>query len=223
MQLTVKEMIEQNNEKRKNLTPENQQYYQNMLVYIRTNALKSERATEEVLLEMLDHLLEAQSEGKNADDVFGKTPKALAEEIIETLPKEPFKATLDYIVEIGFMLLGWYLVITGIPPLISQEEQTVFLGTLLLSGFLLISSIVALLFFVFGMLKATAFKEKSKKNKVNWFLGAIFVLFFIGGIATNVILEPFGPSFTVSYLLAFGLGCFMLLAAYLFKKSRESK
>lgn len=223
MQLTVKELIEHNNEKRKNLTSENSEYYQNLLVYIRTNALKSERATEEVLLEMLDHLLEAQREGKSAEDVFGKTPKELAEEIIETLPKESLKSNLDFILEIGFMLFGWYLVITGIPPLISQEEQTVYLGTLLLSGFLLIGSITTLMFFVFGFLKSTAFKDKSKKNEINWLLVILFVLFFIGGIGANVMLEPFGASFTVSYILPFGLGCFFLLAAYLFKKSRESK
>jgi len=223
MQLTVKELIEHNNEKRKKLTPENHEYYEDMLVYIRTNALKSERATEEVLLEMLDHLLEAQSKGKTAEDVFGKMPKELAKEIIETLPKEPYKATLDYIFELGFTLFGWYLVISGIPPLISQEEQTIYLGTLLLSGILSIASMVVLIYFVFGVLKSSAFENKSKKNMVNWLLGTLFVVFFAGGIGTNVILEPFGATFTVSYLLAFGLGCFFLLAAYLLKKSRESK
>ena len=223
MKLTVKELIEQNNEKRKNLTPENQEYYQNMLVYIRSTALKSERATEEVLLEMLDHLLEAQREEKTAVEVFGKAPKELAEEIIETLPKESVKANLDFLFEIGFTLFGWYLVIIGIPPLISQEDRTVYLGSILLSGILLIAGVVALLLFVFGVLKNTAFEDKRKKKKVNWLLGTLFVLFFVGGIGANVILEPFGPSFTVSYLLAFGLGCFFLLAAYLFKKARESK
>ena len=223
MQLTVKELAKQNNNKRKSLTPENQEYYENMLVFIRMNALKNERATEEVLMEMLDHLLEAQKEGKNAEDVFGKSPKELAEEIIDTLPKESFKVTFDFILEIGFTLFGWYLVIGGIIPLMSQENQTIHLGTVVLTSILLIASVVALLFFIFGVLKKTAFEDKGKKNKVNWLLGVLFVLFFVGVVGVNVVIEPLGPAFTISYLLQFGLGCFLLLAAYLFKKSRESK
>ncbi|MDI7741432.1 DUF1129 family protein [Lysinibacillus fusiformis] len=223
MQVTVKEMIEQNNEKRKNLTPENQEYYENMLVYIRTNPLASERATEEVLLEMLDHLVEAQKEGRTAEDVFGKSPKELAEEIIETLPKESVKVTLDFMAEIGFTMFGWYLAVVGIVPLITKEDQTVYLGSLLLSGSLLVASVVALLYLVFGVIKKSAFEEKHKKNKINWFTGILFVLLFGGAVGSNVLIKPFGPSFTISHLLEFGLGCFFLLAAYLFKKSRESK
>ncbi|WP_339288736.1 DUF1129 family protein [Ureibacillus sp. FSL K6-0786] len=79
MKVSVKELIRQNNEKRKQLTPENQQYYENLLVYIRANLSRNERATEEVLLEMLEHLLEAQKEGKTASEVFGKNPKDLAD------------------------------------------------------------------------------------------------------------------------------------------------
>ena len=223
MQMTIKELVRQNNDKRKSLTPENQEYYENMLVYIRTNALKSERAVEEVLLEMLDHLLEAQREGKKAEDVFGKSPKELAEEIIQTLPKESFKETVDFVLEMVFTLFGWYLVVGGIIPLISGEDQTIHLGSLLLSGILLIASVVTLLFFLFGILKKTAFEDKKGKSKVNWYLGFLFVLFFIGGVGANFVLEPFGPAFTISYLFQFGLGCFFILAAFLFKKLRESK
>ncbi|MDN4493893.1 DUF1129 family protein [Ureibacillus aquaedulcis] len=223
MQMTVKEIIKQNNEKRESLTPENKEYYENMLVYIRTNPMASERATEEVLLEMLDHLLEAQSEGKSAVDVFGKTPKELAEEIIKTLPKESFKDMRDFVLEMLFTLFGWYLAIGGLFPLIAKQNQTVHSGSLLLTGILLISSVVVLLYFLFGVIKRNAFEDKRKKNKVGWFLGILFILLFVSGVGVHFIVEPFGPTFTVSYPLQFGLGCFFLLAAFLYKKSRESK
>ncbi|WP_347862474.1 hypothetical protein U0355_04750 [Salimicrobium sp. PL1-032A] len=56
-----KEMIKSNNEKRKELTEENREYYEDMLLYIRLSYSKSEQDMEEVLAELLDHLLEAQS------------------------------------------------------------------------------------------------------------------------------------------------------------------
>lgn len=223
MQVTVKDLVKQNNEKRKILTSENQQYYENMLVYIRTNALKSERAAEEVLLEMLDHLIEAQKEGKSAEDVFGKTPKELAEEIIETLPKESFKDILDFGFEIAFTLLGWYLAISGLLPLITRQYQTIHLGSVFLAALCLISSIVLVIYFIFRVIKRNAFQDKGKKSKVNWLFGLLFLLLFGSGVGVNYIFKPFGPSFTISYVFEFGLGCFFLLAAFLFKKTRESK
>ncbi|WP_052130333.1 DUF1129 family protein [Ureibacillus sinduriensis] len=223
MQTTVKELVKQNNEKRKILTSENQKYYENMLVYIRTNALKSERATEEVLLEMLDHLIEAQKEGKSAEDVFGKTPKELAEEIIETLPKETFKDMLDFGFEIAFTLFGWYLAISGLFPLITRQDQTIHLGSVFLSAVCLISSIILLIYFIFRVIKRNAFEDKVTKSKVHWLFGLLFVLLLGIGISVNYFFDPFGPSLTISFMFEFGLGCFFLLAAFLFKKMRESK
>jgi len=223
VELTVKEMIKQNNSKRESLTPENKLYYENMLVYIRANPLKNDRATEEILLEMLDHILEAQNDGKTAADVFGKSPKELADEIVESLPKEPVMNMMDFIYELGATLFGWYLVVTGIVPLITKEDQTVYLGSILLTGFILILIFVALVFFVFNLIKKDALHDKTKKKRTMWGYGVMIGLLFVGGIVGIILIEPFGSKFTISYPLEFGLGCFLLLAAYLLKRSRESK
>lgn len=87
--MTEKEMVALNNERRQQLTKENKAYYEDMLVYLRTSRIPAIK-TEELLLEMLDHLLAAQKEGKRAEDVFGPDPKAYCEEIVETLGRRPF-------------------------------------------------------------------------------------------------------------------------------------
>ncbi len=87
--MTEKEMTAINNERRKQLTKENKTYYEDMLVYLRTSHIPTKK-TEELLLEMLDHLLAAQKEGKTAEDVFGSDPKAFCEEIVENLGRRPF-------------------------------------------------------------------------------------------------------------------------------------
>jgi DNA-binding ferritin-like protein (Dps family) len=69
------DLIEINTEKRKQLNKQNEAYYDNMLVYIRTHLTISEQQTEELLLEILDHLLEAQDHGKSAAQVFGDDPQ----------------------------------------------------------------------------------------------------------------------------------------------------
>ena len=52
MSLTIKQLVKENNEKRKQLTKENETYYEQLLVYIRSSLFREERATEELLYEM---------------------------------------------------------------------------------------------------------------------------------------------------------------------------
>ena len=58
--MKAKQLIEENNRKREQLTPENEKYYGDMLIYIRLQLSLSEQQSEEVLMEMLDHLLDGQ-------------------------------------------------------------------------------------------------------------------------------------------------------------------
>ena len=62
--MNAEQLAELNFEKRKELTKENLKYYEDMLLYIRLSYDKSEQETEEILSELLDHLLEAQKEGR---------------------------------------------------------------------------------------------------------------------------------------------------------------
>lgn len=223
MKVSVKELIRQNNEKRKQLTPENQQYYENLLVYIRANLSRNERATEEVLLEMLEHLLEAQKEGKTASEVFGKNPKDLADEIIVSLPKESWKRQLEFAFEILFTLFGWYLIVRGIFPLLNKENQIIYSGNLVISTLLLVGSLLMLIYLIVNLLKKEAFQEPKTKQKMTILFGFITIVLFAMSFYVRFAIQPFGPSFEVSYYTIFGLGCFMLLASYLFKKMREQK
>ncbi|GMG61557.1 hypothetical protein TEHAB4_13040 [Tetragenococcus halophilus] len=85
--MDAEELVQLNNEKRKQLSQENKKYYEDMLIYIRTSYNTSDQEMEEILVELLDHLIEAQAEGKTAKDVFGKQPKKYANEILGELPK----------------------------------------------------------------------------------------------------------------------------------------
>lgn len=85
--MNADEIVEQINERQKELTKENKKYYENMLIYVRLSFDKSERETEEFLAEILDHILIAQEEGRSAVDVFGDDPKEYLHEAIGELPK----------------------------------------------------------------------------------------------------------------------------------------
>lgn len=98
--MNAKDMIELNNRKRKLLTPENEAAYGDMLVYLRLSNVP-EHQVEELLLEILDHLIEAQAENKNAYDIFGDDLQSYCDELISALPA-PTK--LEKISLIGFVI-----------------------------------------------------------------------------------------------------------------------
>ena len=219
--MTVKEMIEENNEKRVQLTSENEEYYSNLLVYIRLNTAKSERACEEVLLEMLDHLIEAQQDGKSAEEVFGKSPQALGDEIIQSLPTEPKAKQFEFIFEILLTFFGWAMIPWGIVSLIKGENVTVYLGKVGVSASLLIIVLALIMYIVFGAVKKSTYKPLKKKRY--WLSSGLAAIIWLGGLLFVTQVKGFGPTIQMSYYTIFGLGCFFLLAAHLLKKSRESQ
>ncbi|MGH0939864.1 DUF1048 domain-containing protein [Bacillus mycoides] len=87
--MTEKEMVKLNNEKRKLLTPENEAAYGDMLIYLRFTSVP-QKQMEELLLEILDHLLEAQEDDKNAHDIFGEDLKAYCDELINSSEHQNF-------------------------------------------------------------------------------------------------------------------------------------
>lgn len=109
--MKAKQLIEENNRKREQLTPENEKYYSDMMIYIRLQLTLSEQQSEEVLMEMLDHLLDGQNEGKTARDIFGDDPKQYADEIIQNLPKEKKREVIPFISGLVLNLISWMLMI----------------------------------------------------------------------------------------------------------------
>lgn len=85
--MNAQDMIELNNKKRELLTSENEAAYGDMLVYLRISNVP-EQQMEELLLEILDHLIEAQAENKNAYDIFGDNLQSYCDELISALPTQ---------------------------------------------------------------------------------------------------------------------------------------
>ncbi|MEI5908974.1 DUF1129 family protein [Bacillus spongiae] len=193
--MNAKELIQLNNKKRKVLTKENEEYYDKMLVYIRTSIVISEQQSEELLMELLDHIIDAQNEGKRAEDVFGKNPSAYCDEMIKQLPKEPWNSTSFFI---GFLLLrlaGLLAVVNGIGDIIIHylkgSDQTVYIGTIFVT-FLVLAAIIFLdILLIFKWLQLSVYKVS---NKVKDF----FLIFLIVTISLLImmfltkIIPPFG-------------------------------
>ncbi|MDG4972520.1 hypothetical protein [Lactococcus lactis] len=172
-------LINENNQLRENLNSENKRYYEDLLVYIRSKStFNREKDVEQLLLDMLHDLIDAQSNGESAEFYFGRDPKSLADEILKTLPKHFFDIfkIACYIV-ISYVMFFSLLYFT-IPNMVSPSSK-LDLGNLIIFGILgFIFSIIAL--WLIG--KETYQTNKIKKYTSYAFGIVIFVSLIIGSI-----------------------------------------
>ncbi|WP_010530552.1 DUF1129 family protein [Lentibacillus jeotgali] len=217
--MKAKELIEENNEKRKQLTKENLKYYEDMLVYIRLSFSKSEQETEEILSELLDHLLLAQKEGRTAKEIFGNAPKQLANNIIGELPRMVTKETVGFFAMIILYFLAASVFFSGISHLIiyyvfniGELVREFHVGSASIKAILSIPIAFLLLCVLIYYLRWSCFKKRNKilEFMIFWFysllsLGIFVLLFFL--------IPDFGPVVAIPAYVFLLVGIVLYVAA----------
>lgn len=198
--MRTEELIQENNRKRELLNEENEKYYSGLLIYIRTSFNKSEQETEETLMEVLDHLLEAQAEGRTAEEVFGHDPKAYAQEIVGELPTALPKEIVKLLFMSGSIFLGVFSFTSGLLATIlsygfniGEPVYHFKLGSLAVG---VAASLLAVYLFVYLLLnyiRRAAFREVNKRKE-------LILSFLIGGGSCGLFVAGlyFLPSFGAS-------------------------
>lgn len=85
----VKEMIKENYELSKKLTPKNDEIYIDIVCYLRASAL-DELEAEEIIQEIIGMILEAQERGEDIEKVIGDDYQAFCDSIIESSQPKKF-------------------------------------------------------------------------------------------------------------------------------------
>lgn len=162
--MKAKDLIELNNEKRELLTTENETAYSDMLIYIRL-AKVPEYHAEELLIEILDHLIEAQQEEKSAYDIFGDDLQAYCDELIAALPKQSLREQLSIPLFITSYLLAIYFAVSSVIalvfPLFSNEARFRFVHIDFIYLLAFILSVHLMIRFVFDFINTDLFKNKT--------------------------------------------------------------
>ncbi|MEH7273072.1 DUF1129 family protein [Neobacillus vireti] len=222
--MKAKQLIEENNRKRENLTEENEKYYSDMMIYIRLQFTLSEQQSEEVLMEMLDHLLDGQHEGKSAKDIFGDDPKGYADEIIQNLPKEQKREVIPFIMGIVLNLVSWMLMIRGaVIVIISQfknedVDSSVYLYPTLLLFAVILGSVAFGVWFFFRTIKQSLFNEKASEKKDMLKVGIFGAVSMGLVIALTKFIPDFGPAFDFSWWASLLTGGVLWVIVFMGKK-----
>lgn len=84
--MTTREMVQENNRLREQMTPANRDFYEDIVVYVRDSRADRQRG-EQRLLELAREVLEAQQKGISASTLFGGDAEAFAQSVVDTLPQ----------------------------------------------------------------------------------------------------------------------------------------
>lgn len=209
------ELIEENNHKRELLTSENEQVYENLLLYIRTDLRVDEHAGEEILMDLLDHLLEAQENGKNAADLFGNSPQVYADELIDQLPNQK-RRNVYWLAASGIAgLVGWfaitYGVINAVLSFFTTREIDIALGSifLILLSVSLVGTIGVKLFF--KIIRSSVFKPKSQQWKMYVKAGLFGMAGFLLILGAAFLFDGIGPVVHVEWWVFLIVGMVLLV------------
>ncbi|HDR8181890.1 TPA: DUF1129 family protein [Bacillus thuringiensis] len=186
--MNARDMIELNNKKRELLTSENETAYGDMLVYLRLSSVP-EHQVEELLLEILDHLIEAQAENKNAYDIFGNDLRSYCDELISASPAQ---TKLEKTSLIGFVISLLLAIQFGIDAIVSffilifENNVEQFTPAFSIPGTILSVSLIILgILLTLYLLKRYSFNQK-----INWkrriLFGLAFATPFCSAIFVNI-------------------------------------
>lgn len=220
--MNAKQLIKENNQKRDQLTAENETYYEDLLLYIRTDWHVSEQQAEELLLELLNHLLEGQQEGKTAVEIFGDNPKTYADQLIEQLPQEEKGSRFDFATSLLLQMGAYVLIIRGVLlPLLSlftEVNNEVNLFSLLLQVLLIAVLVFGIIRYVFHVIHASVFTANHASWKKYVKVGVTAAL--ASGVVVLIVawLPEIGPSFVFPWWLSLLLGVVVAWAAKVVKR-----
>lgn len=163
------QMIRENNRLQEQMTPSNLKYYEDMVIYIRTSPVNEMRG-EELLLEIGQHLLEAQRNGKSAEELFGSEPVAYCEELVQNLPKQTGLSQLQYIIMIPWVALTWFFFAQALIGFVTQwtggsveKVSQVRVSTLVLIA----AGAYILIKLIMNFMNRETFKPEENKRKIN--------------------------------------------------------
>lgn len=167
--MNIKQMIRENNLLQEQMTPVNLKYYQDMVVYIRSSSVDQMRG-EELLLEVGQNLLQAQSKGKRAEDIFGKDPIVYCEKHMQDLPKHKGLSRLQFNLMIPWVALTWFFFAQALIGFITdwsggsvEKVSQIRISTLLLIA----GGSYILIKLMMNLINRESFKPEESSRKIN--------------------------------------------------------
>ncbi|MFP7333588.1 DUF1129 family protein [Shouchella clausii] len=211
----IKALIEENNRLRQQLTPDNLKLYEDMMLYIRTDLRLAEYESEQILMEMLHHIVDSQKDGKTAKDVFGGNPKDYAEELIAELPREKKRNVAQFIIAQVVVLIGIVCLVEGLGklvlPLFGLKGPVVITGNLMVTLLMGIIGTGVAVYWIFKQIRKDLFTEGTNSKKQYIKTGLIGAVAFMAMVGIVYLLPDWGIPLTFAWWTYVLIGMTLLI------------
>ncbi|WP_195510327.1 DUF1129 family protein [Clostridium tyrobutyricum] len=186
---SVEKIINLNNQLREKLSNENKEYYEQLLLYIRSAGLfYDDYEIENLLLQILQDIISAQNDSQSAEDFFGKSPQVAADELIHNLGKCSKKQTLKLVM----LIFGISFFFTILNTL-TDPDKGINILILILNGILSFLIVGIVFFIIHKSVYTKIIKGKIASFVVLW----VFCVLIIGSF---VLIQLFTPSILTLHL-----------------------
>lgn len=205
--MKINQMAEENNRLRAQMTQENEAYFDNMVVYLRSSRVDQAKA-EELLLETAQHMLEAQRHGKTAAEVFGEDPEQYFRELLEHLPKRSLREAISEYAMIPWIALTWMFAVQALFGFIAMgfgNKTGAFNRISLFSVLMLVFASIAVIELVLRVLKRDSVKPVAKGRGFSLKIAAIYGVYLAAVILAAVYLHDKLPVIEAAPWVSLGL------------------
>lgn len=206
--MKVKAMMKENNALREQMTPFNRSYFEDMILAMRDSHVERIRA-EELLLEAARQLLQAQSKGRNAKQLFGENPEDYFQDIMGSIPARPERSKWNYYLMITWTALTLMFSVLAIGGLMVQWSGSsadlfskVSVFTLIVVG---LGSIV-LMELLMRWMTSLSDNDAPKPASFNIKSLGIYIAVAVAVIFVGVFLDNLFPVITISPWVSLALG-----------------
>ncbi len=211
----IKALIEENNRLRQQLTPDNLKLYEDMMLYIRTDLRLAEYESEQILMEMLHHIVDSQKDGKTAKDVFGGNPKDYAEELIAELPREKKRNVAQFIIAQFVVLIGIVSLVEGLGklvlPLFGLKAPAVVAGSLMVTLMMIAVFASIAIYWIFKQIRRNLFTEPANSKWQYAQAGLIGAVAFMAMVGIAFLLPDWGIPLAFAWWTYVLIGVFLLI------------
>ena len=181
------------------LSTESKRFLEDLKVYLLASG-KNELATNEIVKELEDHLIEAEADGKSVRAITGDSPAVYIQSISKEMSFDPKKAF--WIVLQVFLGASSFLYLQNL-----LNGKTTF-SILLVGGFLLISVVyLTILAFLF---RQDALRDRARPRIMRYGIhGSIHFLLIIGLLIVNGLVDS--PKITLSLIVGWMIGALLII------------
>lgn len=194
--MTPRQMIQENNRLREQMTPDNRDFYETIVVYVRDSRVDRQQG-EQRLLELARNVLEAQRKGMSAAGLFGGDAEAYARTVVETLPAvKTVEGTAYYIMIawIGLTVLFLVEAVIGFGAQLAGYSGSS-LNRLSLLAIILVA--VGSILVMKVLTKSLAKEQENRKQGINLKAIGVYVIIAVVVMALGFSLGRMLPVFTV--------------------------